>query len=122
MTRWQKRGSALLVTVLALTGCAVGPDYEPPEVPVPDAWHNAAVKGLSEGDATLQTWWKALGDPTLDSLVQRAEESNLTRQEAVARVQEARGILGVTRGNKFPHVAAGGSAERFKGSDNSQLG
>jgi NodT family efflux transporter outer membrane factor (OMF) lipoprotein len=91
-------------------------------MPVPDAWHNAAVEGLSEGDATLQTWWTALGDPTLESLVQRAEQSNLSRQEAVARIQEARAILGISRAGRVPDVALGGTAERFKGSDNSQLG
>jgi len=117
------RFEALLVAILMLTGCAaVGPDYVPPDVPVPDAWHNAAVEGLSEGEATLQTWWQALGDPTLENLVQRAQSSNLTRQEAVARVQEARAILGVASSRKFPEVNAGGTAQRFKSSDNSQLG
>lgn len=118
MPRW-----APTLAALTLAGCAaVGPDYEPPEIPLPDAWQNAALKGLSAGDATLQTWWRTLGDPTLDSLVQRAEESNLTLQEAAARVQEARGLLGFSRGQQMPGVAFGGTAQRFKGSDNSQLG
>ena len=119
----RKRRLSLFLASLALTGCAaVGPNYEPPEVPVPDAWPNAAVAGLSEGNATLQTWWRALGDPTLESLVQRAQKSSLTLEEAAARVQEARGLLGATRGDRIPDGAAAGSAQRFKGSDNSQLG
>ena len=106
-----------------LAGCAaVGPDYETPEAPVPDAWQNAALDGLFEGDATLQTWWHTLGDPTLDRLVQRAEESNLTLQEAAARVKEARAFVGVARGQRVPGVGFGGAAQRFNGSDNSQLG
>ena len=56
-----------------------------------DAWQNAALEGFSEGDSTLQTWWHTLGDPTLDSLVQRAEESNLTLQEAAARGSAGKG-------------------------------
>ena len=123
MIRSKFRSSGLIMATLTLAGCAaVGPDYEPPEVPVPDAWQNAAVEGLSEGDATLQTWWHALDDPTLESLVKRAEQSNLTLEEAAARVQEARALFGVARGDQIPDVAAGGSAQRFKGSDNSQLG
>jgi len=112
----------VVVVALALSACAVGPDYEPPEVPVPDAWESAAVEGVTEGTATLQTWWSAMGDPTLESLVKRAEGSNLTLQEAAARVQEARAILGVARGGRIPDFAAGGSVQRFEGSDNSQLG
>ena len=122
MKRRIQRCSVPLLGALVLSGCAVGPDYEPPEVPVPDAWQSAAVEGLSEGTATLQTWWSALDDPTLEGLVKRAEESNLTLQEATARVQEARAILGVARAGRVPDFAAGGSAQRFKGSDNSQLG
>ncbi len=123
MSRWIPQGLTLFLAVLTLAGCAaVGPDYEPPEVPVPDAWQNAALEGFSEGDATLQTWWHTLGDPTLDSLVQRAEGSNLTLREAANRVQEARGLLGFARGQQMPEVGLGGAAQRFKGSDNSQLG
>ena len=123
MNRWIPQGLTLFLAVLTLAGCAaVGPDYEQPEVPVPDAWQNAALEGLFEGEATLQTWWHTLGDPTLDSLVQRAEGSNLTLREAAERVQEARGLLGFARGQQMPEVGLGGAAQRFKGSDNSQLG
>ena len=122
MKRRIQQCSVLLLGALILSGCAVGPDYNPPEVPVPDAWQSAAVEGLSEGTATLQIWWSALDDPTLEDLVQRAEESNLTLQEATARVQEARAILGVARGGRVPDFVAGGSVQRFNGSDNSQLG
>ncbi|RLA37442.1 MAG: RND transporter, partial [Gammaproteobacteria bacterium] len=122
MMRRIQWSSASLLGVILLSGCAVGPDYEPPEVPVPDAWQSAAVEGLSTGTATLQTWWSALDDPILEGLVQRAQESNLSLQEATARVQEARAILGVARGGRIPDFATGGSVQRFKGSDNSQLG
>ena len=55
MTRRTHRSSIppVVVVALALSACAVGPDYEPPEVPVPDAWQSAAVEGLTEGTATL---------------------------------------------------------------------
>ena len=123
MTGSTRRCLVPAVVAVALSACAaVGPDYEPPEVPVPDAWQSAAVEGLSEGTATLQTWWSAMGDPIIVSLVKRAEGSNLTLQEAAARVQEARAILGVARGGRIPDFAAGGSVQRFEGSDNSQLG
>lgn len=117
------QGLAPFLIAFTLAGCAaVGPDYEQPEVPLPDAWRNAALEGLSDGEATLQTWWSTLDDPTLDSLVQRAQESNLTLLEAVARVKEARAFLGVFRGQQLPEIGFGGGAQRLNGSDNSQLG
>ena len=117
------QGLSPLLAALMLAGCAaVGPDYKLPEVPMPDVWQNTALDGLSEGDATLQTWWGRLGDPTLERLVQRAEESNLTLQEAAARVEEARAFLGAARGQRLPGVGLGSTVQRFNGSDNSQLG
>ena len=48
--------------LLVLAGCVtVGPDYTPPELALPDAWHAAAVEGLQTGEANLQTWWTGLG-------------------------------------------------------------
>ncbi len=43
---------------LLLSACVtVGPDYTPPVVTTPDAWHSEAVDGLSAGEASLETWW-----------------------------------------------------------------
>ncbi len=39
--------------ILLLAGCVtVGPDYEPPEDPVPDLWHQDLVAGLDGGTGT----------------------------------------------------------------------
>ena len=61
-----------------LQGCmTVGPDYVPPDPKMPDAWHQELTKGLFEGKAALKTWWKALNDPLLDRLIERATKGNL---------------------------------------------
>ena len=52
-------GPGVVISLLLAVGCTtVGPDYEAPAPEIPDAWATAAVEGLSEGDAALQTWWK----------------------------------------------------------------
>jgi multidrug efflux system outer membrane protein len=110
-------GRFLLSAILAhalLSGCKVGPDYTPPEAEMPDAWHQELTKGLAVGEANLQTWWTLLGDPVLDTLVQRAAQGNLDLQTAFARIVGARAALGVASGEKYPVIDAGGTAERFR--------
>jgi len=108
------RASALAVILLAsgLAGCMVGPDYEPPEAPMPDAWHQDAVDGLREGEANLHTWWTSLADPKLDELLGQAEESNRDLARAVSRVREARFLRAIAAGEKVPAAALEGTAAR----------
>ena len=79
----------LPLTVLLLAGCTVGPDYQKPDVAVPQAY-----RGL-EGAPTapqmdLSAWWTSFQDPELESLIARALKSNLDLMTAMSRVREAR--------------------------------
>ena len=102
--------AVLLVTLLAASGCLVGPDYVKPESPMPDgtpppdAWHIAATAGMERGDAPLQTWWSVFNDPTLNGLIGRARAQNLDISQALARIQEARAFVGVVSGDRLPVV------------------
>jgi len=105
-----------LVFMLVATGCTVGPDYVRPETPMPDGnpmpdtWHTTAMQGMEEGNANLQQWWSAFNDPLLDDLMERAWQQNLDIELALARIQEARALYGVARGNRNPTIDASGSA------------
>jgi multidrug efflux system outer membrane protein len=88
---------------MALSACAVGPDYRPPAAPAV-AYDSAATAGLS--DAPFEAaWWEQFGDPTLDSLVERALAADLDLQIAVARVREARAFLGAEKRERWPSAA-----------------
>ena len=93
--------AALLLPLLALSGCAVGPDYHPPEPAMPAGWQEMS-SGVTEGSGDLTRWWTLLGDPTLDQLVADAVKGNLTLREAVARVDESRARYRVARSSLFP--------------------
>ena len=95
-------------------GCAVGPNYAPPEPEVPDRWHQELARGLAEGQAPLQTWWTTLDDPMLDSLVERSIAGNLDLKQSVARVDEARARRGIARGEWFPTLGSLSSYSREK--------
>ena len=91
-------GAALLLTACV----SLAPDYERPEVALPEAWNIAGASAAAAG----AEWWKIYGDATLDRLVEEALAGNADLQLAVARVDEARALLGIVRGEQFPTVGA----------------
>ncbi len=98
-------GRAVLLAGAALTlaGCAVGPKYAKPALPVNDSW-TAASAQLTTQLAAESEWWKAFNDATLDRLVQLASNQNLTLQAAGVRIMEARAALGIAVGNQYPQL------------------
>ena len=111
---------ALIFLIIGmLQACTtVGPDYTPPETKVPDAWHQELVRGLTQGEADLRTWWHVFNDPVLESLIQRATEGNQDLKLATARITEARARLGVATGDRYPDTNGSGLAERGRTSEN----
>jgi len=99
-----------------LAACAVGPSYHAPKFDVPAAF--VAAAGPPEQSAVdLATWWRALNDPQLNSLVDKAVQSNLDLQIALDRLQQARTYEAVVLGHALPEVDGGGAAGRGTGSD-----
>jgi NodT family efflux transporter outer membrane factor (OMF) lipoprotein len=110
-------GSALLSAV-GIVSCAVGPNYRTPDTHVPakfEAVSGTDSHGVPEVD--LATWWHALHDPELDSLIDRAVHSNPDLQIALDRLQAARTYEIAIVGTVLPDVQASGAAARGTGSD-----
>jgi len=109
----KKLSAALLV---ALAGCAVGPDYQRPPVEAPaefkemKGWRAATpADALPRGD-----WWTAFNDPDLDALMKRVDVSNFNLRAAEARVRQARALADSARAGYFPTIGAGATATRSK--------
>lgn len=89
------RPLALLLSVILLTGCAVGPDYRSPEIAVSSAF--LGQEGVDhrqvQSKADLQAWWAAFDDPLLTRFVSLALEQNLDIAQAAARVAQSRASL-----------------------------
>ncbi|MBK4738044.1 efflux transporter outer membrane subunit [Noviherbaspirillum sp. DKR-6] len=95
--------SAWLTTLLAACS-AVGPDYHgAPATSTPAAFTRAFDESPA---APLATWWAALGDHELDTLVARALQSSPTLPSVRARLLRARAALQATRANAAPNVSA----------------
>jgi multidrug efflux system outer membrane protein len=103
---------------LALGGCAVGPTYERPEVPIPAQWE---VNIQTANDLANTTWWEQFRDPVLNDLVRIALQENKDVQIAAARVEEYMGRYGVTRSEQFPQIGADVAGTRTRNSENGAI-
>lgn len=109
---------AILTCVFLLNGCAVGPAYRAPESSMPKNWTTADDPALLPHGELIQQWWTLFNDPLLDELIQSAKENNRDLMAAIARVEEAKALLGFSKGAYLPQMDANGSVIRQKTSDN----
>jgi NodT family efflux transporter outer membrane factor (OMF) lipoprotein len=114
----------VLGLIAGLSACAAGPNYRTPPPDEPPSF--AAKIGVHSTEAGAQpaaavpdlaTWWRALNDAELDSLVDRAVKSNLDLAIALDRLQQARTYEAVVLGHALPDVDASAAAARGTGSD-----
>lgn len=100
----------LIVFLLVLAGCAVGPKYSRPETletRTPAGYFQATDNPDS---ITNMAWWEVYQDTVLQSLIQNAVDSNLNLLTAVARVEEAQAILGYNKANLGPSIGVSAAA------------
>lgn len=100
--------------ILLIGGCVVGPDYVRPDVSMPDQWHEDLIADSSKGSEYLSTWWTSFDDDLLNDLIERAALGNLNARQAFERIREARAILGIATGEKYPDIDAVGTFERSR--------
>ena len=100
---------ALSLALLALAGCAVGPDYDVPEIETPEQFRERIQQGESLANVY---WFDIFDDPRLRDLVNIALVESKDLAIATARVEETRARLGIARADQFPRVDAAGSATR----------
>lgn len=98
--------------LVLLAGCAVGPNYHPPQAAVSAQWASPLADGETNGPAELAAWWKNFGDTNFDALVATAAQSNLTLRIAEARVREARAERAVVAGGLWPSLGSSASYSR----------
>ena len=113
---------AIATAALLLAGCTVGPNYRRPQVAVPTNFR--APEPLPESQAASLAdlkWFDVFRDPQLRELIKVALASNYDLRDAVARVDEARANLGITRANQIPQLSASGAMNYTRISRNGEL-
>lgn len=111
------RGLAIVGSVGA-GGCVVGPNYHPASANAPGAWSSPVPDGLTSNATAPVSWWASFNEVELDSLIQRATQSNSDLRVAEARLRQARAVRGGSVADLRPALTASGSAARAKQSEN----
>ncbi len=124
---------ALTVLTLAglLAGCVAGPDFRrpaPPDVaaysavPWPAQTASAATafggtQRLVEGATISDRWWRELGSPDLDALIDDALKASPTLASAQATLRQAQEVHAAQAGStRYPQVDGGIGAQRQRSS------
>lgn len=111
---------ALLVNVITLGACAVGPDYVRPDVETPahfkemEGWKTAQPRDSEPRGK----WWEIFNDPLLNSLEEQVNVSNKSLAQAEAQFRQAQALVQFARAGYFPTVTANGSVTRSKPASN----
>lgn len=116
------RTLSLMVSSGLLAGCAVGPDYHRPDVPLPDRYQSAMQQRSATRPASFAVWWEGFNDPLLSRLVSDALARNLDIAQASARMAQARAGLGAATAALLPSGNVSGQASRAYQSVETPLG
>lgn len=107
--------AAMLASLTLLAGCAsLRTPFEAPAVAVPAQWQHAQA-AARDAQAVTGAWWKAFGDPVLDSLVASALARN--NDLAVAAIKVRRTQLQARLDEPRPSFSAGANASRGRSLD-----
>src|SRR5687767_1478791 len=101
--------------LLAFAGCAVGPNYKPPQSTTGRGFAWADQPGLSTNSPT-SVWWRSFNDGTLNQLVDGALASNIDLRLASASLREARALRRLANFDLAPTVTAGAGYANQRGS------
>jgi NodT family efflux transporter outer membrane factor (OMF) lipoprotein len=126
MTKYSLAQRTIVLIVVLLAGCTVGPHFHSPDPPMigaytPEPLHKTAESagpaGISQdfntnADIPAQ-WWTVFHSPALDRMVREALKHSPTLAQASDRLTEAQEELNARAGEtKYPRVTGNASAQR----------
>jgi NodT family efflux transporter outer membrane factor (OMF) lipoprotein len=109
-------------SVLNLSGCVVGPDFQPPVPGLAAHWAPVAAEaghGRTVESAVDPRWWDGFGDVQLSALVREAQQSNFDVQLAASRLEQSLAIRRQINADTLPEVDGTAAYSRSR---NSQQG
>jgi NodT family efflux transporter outer membrane factor (OMF) lipoprotein len=115
-----------LLSLVAIGGCKVGPNYKTPAMPSPPDYsengHNGDWKAAAPADqADRGDWWAIYGDTELDKLEAQCTASNQEIMAALHAYEQAHDLVREVHASLYPTVGIGASALRNQLSFNEPL-
>ena len=99
----------IVLILLGLYGCKVGPNFETPVVQTEPYFRYDSLRG----DTVINLmWWELFKDEQLQGLIEVAIEENKNVKIAAARVEQARAFLGYNKADLWPKFGYEASASR----------
>jgi multidrug efflux system outer membrane protein len=106
---------ALILAVISLAGCTVGPKYHQPVPPVPSQFkEGGAAPDSGTPEIAYSDWWRVFKDPELSRFESDADAANQDIRVAMARVDQAEAGSRYARSFLFPTISVGASASRSR--------
>jgi len=101
---------------LLMTSCLVGPNYQPPDLALPEQYHLEAAASVSIDSAhnVPEQWWYTFKDPVLNALIEQAVLKNFNAQEALTRIDEFRADCCIAGSYFYPNMFATAGYSRIK--------
>jgi len=105
--------AAVLVALLAAGCMTVGPDYERPDLGMPDSYgKNTPADTANALTEIPDQWWTLYEDPILNGLIEKAFKNNSSIKGAVARIEEADAQMREAGAALLPTVDLAGTGSR----------
>ncbi len=92
----------IIITALlsiAVAGCMVGPNLEKPVVEVEEQFR---FDSIANDSMINLSWWELFDEPILDTMIYVALEHNRDILIAMSRIEQAYGVLGVSKADLYP--------------------
>ena len=108
-----------LAFALALSGCAIGPDYLRPASLLPGVFAEAKPVenvALAPNPAVNPSWWTLFNDAPLNDLVDQALSGNASLRQAIARVEQADAVAREAGASFFPQIDGSAGISNSKAS------
>ena len=116
------------LSLLALSGCMVGPTYKTPPAALAPAFKEAPPASFTAqdgwvpgqpGDTALKgDWWTMFRDETLNELEGQVDGANQTIKSAEANFRAARAQIGVAKSYEAPTISVGPGVSSVRNSAN----
>jgi NodT family efflux transporter outer membrane factor (OMF) lipoprotein len=129
-------GTAVLTILsMAVSGCAVGPNFKPAPIPEVDGYVRGKLASPDSGSGAPRIaaqhfvtgadvsarWWAAFKSPLLNALVRQSVEHNPSLQAAEAAIKVAQYNALAQRGLYFPQITGNTTAQQFLVSNPQQV-
>lgn len=112
----------MTLCALALTGCAMGPDYKPAKLQTPARFKESRGWIQAASLTAPEAWWTVFGDVTLDALEMRVASANQSLRASFYTYQQTLALTDATRAAEYPTLGATVSSTKTSGGISTNTG